>query len=156
MHSLGVADASYAVLIARNLHAVRVRRGLEQRDLVERMRQLGFGNWHRQTLSRIEQGQRNLLAQELLSLAYALDTSIDVLLAPAADERGFIALGDGAVHVQHAAARVRGVNDDAIRWDGNKAVFMTRLGGFGEEAERLGAGSDTEDGEVRAPNEEAG
>src|SRR5689334_22593535 len=99
----------------RNLRAVRVRKKLEQRDLVERMRLLGFENWHRQTLSRIEQGHRNLLAAELLGLAYALETSIEVLLAPAVDERGYIALGDGAVHVQHAAARVRGVSDGAIR-----------------------------------------
>jgi transcriptional regulator with XRE-family HTH domain len=133
VHSLAVASTSYADVIVRNLRAVRVRKKLEQRDLVERMRQLGFPNWHRQTLSRIEQGQRNLLAAELLGLAYALETSIDVLLAPAADERGYIELGDGAVHMRHAAARVRGVSDGAIRWDGNTPDFMVDHAGMSSE-----------------------
>ena len=123
MHSLGVAATSYAKVIVRNLRAVRTRRDLEQRDLVERMRQLGFLNWHRQTLSRIEQGQRKLLAEELLGLAYALETSIELLLAPAADEAGHISLGDGSVAAADAAARVRGVTDGAIRWEGNTPVF---------------------------------
>ena len=123
MHSLGVASTSYAKVIVSNLRAVRNRKDLEQRDLVERMRQLGFTNWHRQTLSRIEQGQRKLLAEELLGLAYALDTSIEVLLSPAADEPGYISLGDGSVAPADAAARVRGVTDGAICWEGNTPVF---------------------------------
>ena len=123
MHSHSVAATSYTALVMRNLRAVRVRKGLEQRDLVERMRQLGFPNWHPQTLSRIEQGHRNLLVGELLALIYAVETSIEVLLAPAADESGCIQLGDGTVAMADAAARVRGVNDGAIRWDGNTPLF---------------------------------
>jgi transcriptional regulator with XRE-family HTH domain len=129
-----VADASYAAVIVRNIRALRARKNLDQADVVERMRGLGFTNWHRQTLSRVEQGNRKLLAEELLALAYALDTSMEAMLAPAADERGYIKLGGGAVHMEHAAARVRGVADGAIRWNGDAPVFMVNMAGMSGEA----------------------
>ena len=97
------------------------------------MNALGFENWHRQTLSKLERGDRRLQADELLALAYALDTSIEILLKPAADARGYIQLGAGPVHMQHAAARVRGVSDGAIRWDGNKPDFMVTHAGMSDE-----------------------
>jgi transcriptional regulator with XRE-family HTH domain len=151
----GMPSGAFARNIARNIRAARVRNELEQRNVVARMRAMGFGNWHRQTLSKIETGERRLLADELLALAYALDTSIEMLVTPAADAKGYIQFGEGAVHVQHAAARVRGVNDRAIQWDGDKPLFMVNLAGFGEEAERLGASPDAED-EAAEPAGETG
>src|SRR5436190_22083311 len=108
VHSLGMADARYADVIVRNIRAVRARKGLDQGNVVARMHALGFTNWHRQTLGKIERGERRLFTEEMLGLAYALETSIEALMAPATDERGYIKLGDGAVHMEHAAARVRG------------------------------------------------
>ncbi len=35
--------------------------------------------------------------------------------------------------MQHAAARVRGVSDGAIRWDGNKPDFMVTHAGMSDE-----------------------
>jgi transcriptional regulator with XRE-family HTH domain len=159
VHSLGMADASYASVIVRNIRAVRARKNLDQGRVVARMRELGFTNWHRQTLGKVERGERRLFAEEMLGLAYALDTSIEALMAPATDERGYIKLGGGAVHMQHAAARVRGVSDGAIQWNGDTPVFMTKVGGFGEAAERLGAPPDTgepAEEDLPGPSAEAG
>jgi transcriptional regulator with XRE-family HTH domain len=145
-----MADASYGDVIARNVRAVRARRKLDQSRVVTRMRALGFPKWHRQTLSKAERGERRLLAEELLAMAYALETSIEALVAPAADDRGYIRLGEGAVHMQHAAARVRGVGDGAIRWDGDKPVFMVDVAGMVDEP-------GTEDYFTKpAPGQEAG
>jgi hypothetical protein len=119
-----MADAGYGDVIARNAAAVRARKKLGLRNVEARMRALGYEKWHRGIMGKIERGERRLLAEELLALAYALDTSIEALIAPALDERGYIRLGGGAVHMEHAAARVRGVGDGAIRWDDDKPVYM--------------------------------
>jgi hypothetical protein len=128
-----MAATGYGDVIARNAAAVRARRQLDLRNVEARMRELGYEKWHRGILGKIERGQRRLLADELLGLAYALETSIEILLTPAADARGYIELGEGAVHVRHAAARVRGVDDGAIRWDGDKPVFMVDMAGMSDE-----------------------
>ena len=125
-----MADTGYGDLIARNVAAVRARRQLDLRNVEARMRALGFEKWHRGIMGKIERGERRLLAEELLGLAYALETSIEVLMTPATDERGYIALGEGGVHMMHAAARVRGVSDDAIRWEGDKPIFMVDAASF--------------------------
>ena len=147
-----MAATSYAEVIVRNLRALRARRKLDQSNVVERMRALGFTNWHRQTLSRVEQGQRKLLAEELIGLAYALDTSMEALLAPATDERGYIRLGSGAVHMEHAAARVRGVADGAIRWKDDQPVFMVNAAEWHEPDPAEGEDYFT----APAPSKEAG
>ena len=140
-----MADTSYGDVIARNARAVRARRQLDLRNVEARMRALGYEKWHRGILGKIERGERRLLAEELLGLAYALDTSVEALMVPAVDERGYIKLGDGPVHMRHAAARVQGVSDGAIWWDGDTPVFMVKTAGYGEEAEKLGASPDTEE-----------
>jgi hypothetical protein len=127
-----MADRAYGDLIPGNVAAVRARRGLDLRNVEARMRALGFEKWHRGIMGKIERGERRLLAEELLGLAYALETSIEVLITPAADERGYIQFGDGAVHMMHAAARVRGVSDGAIRWEGDKPVFMVDMAGMSD------------------------
>jgi hypothetical protein len=132
------AGTGYGDLMARNAAAARARRRLGLRNVEARMRCLGFGKWHRGIMGKIERGERRLLAEELLALAYALETSIEALIAPAVDERGFIPLGDGAVHMEHAAARVRSVSDGAIRWDGDEPVFMVGIAGWKPEGEPAG------------------
>lgn len=128
-----MADASYGDVIARNAAAVRARRKLDLRNVEARMRALGFPKWHRGIMGKIERGERRLQAEELLALAYVLETSVEALLTPAADERGYIRLGEGAVHMVHAAARIRSVSDDAIHWNGDDPVFMVELAGMRDE-----------------------
>lgn len=94
------------------------------------MRALGFEKWHRGIMGKIERSERRLLAEELLGLAYALETSVEALLSPAADERGYVKFGDGAVHMAQAAARIRGVSDGAVRWDGDKPDFLVNHAGM--------------------------
>jgi transcriptional regulator with XRE-family HTH domain len=139
---MDMSDASYADVIVRNIRAVRARKNLDQGRVVARMHVLGFTNWHRQTLGKIERGERRLFVEEMLGLAYALETSIEALMAPATDERGYIQLGSGAVHMMHAAARVRGVSDGAIRWEGDKPVFMVDHAGMSSEPEATAAWGD--------------
>ena len=46
------------------------------------MRALGYDTWHRQTMGKIERAERRITAEEVLGLAYALETSIAALMAP--------------------------------------------------------------------------
>jgi transcriptional regulator with XRE-family HTH domain len=119
-----VALPSYAAVIVRNLRAVRARKGLEQRDLVERMRALGFTNWHRQTLSRIEQGQRNLLAGELLGLVVALEVTMPRLLEPQPDDKLAAFPDDKPLPVRYLQWLVwgEGTARSLIIWQGNVPV----------------------------------
>jgi transcriptional regulator with XRE-family HTH domain len=128
MHSLDVALPSYAAVIVQNLRAVRVRKGLEQRDLVERMRDLGFTNWHRQTLSRIEQGHRNLLPGELLGLVVALETSWGNLLFPAAGEMRIVGLPNGHPVILPLQHEMPEGLAEPVWWDGNEAKFAGEAG----------------------------
>lgn len=82
-----MAASEYADLIARNIRAERARRHLEQRDVVERMRALGFSNWHRQTLGKVERGERRLFADELFALSLALEVDLQTLLLPTGEDR---------------------------------------------------------------------
>src|SRR5437016_5771650 len=52
VHSHPMAPASYSDVILENIRAVRARRQLDQADVSERMRALGYTSWHRQTLGK--------------------------------------------------------------------------------------------------------
>jgi transcriptional regulator with XRE-family HTH domain len=145
-----MAGTGYGDLIARNIRAVRARRQLDLRNVEARMRALGFEKWHRGIMGKIERGERRLLAEELLALAYALETSIEALVAPALDERGYIQLG-GLVHMEHVASRLRNVSDGAIRWNGDEPVFMVDNAGF-----RGATGEEDYFADGAAPSERAG
>lgn len=120
VHSFGVATASYADVIVRNVRAERARRGLEQRDLVERMRALGLANWHRQTLSRVERGERRLLAEEVMALAIALETTVSELMVPH-DDDAQIVFPSG---VKVAGMRLLS-NDRSVTWDEKNAPVVS-------------------------------
>ncbi len=62
---------------ARSLHD-----DLSQQEVANRMTILGH-NWIRQTVARVESGDRNLTVDELVSLAAALQTTIAYLFSPA-------------------------------------------------------------------------
>lgn len=90
-----MAQASFSDVIVRNIRTLRARKGLDQGDVVERMRNLGFTNWHRQTMSKIELGQRRVTMEELLGLVLVFETSWGSLMFPAAGELRLATLPGG-------------------------------------------------------------
>ena len=67
-------------LVRMRIRALRVARGLSLEDLAAR------AQLSQSTLSRIENGQRRLALDQLLTLARALDTSLDQLVESATDD----------------------------------------------------------------------
>jgi transcriptional regulator with XRE-family HTH domain len=74
-----------ADVLAANLRAYRLLRGLEQQDIAERMAKLSHP-WKRQTVSEVERGRRNVTVDELLALAMTLPVPVWVLLDPLGPE----------------------------------------------------------------------
>ena len=108
----------YGDLLARNLRAARAAVNLSQRDVGERMRNLGFSAWLRSTMSLAEQGKRRVTAEELLALALVLETSMVRLAAPP-EETPWIELpAGGFVH----GTAVRGAGE--VQWTGNTPKFV--------------------------------
>jgi 8-oxo-dGTP diphosphatase len=68
-------------VLAGNIAAARARRRLDQQDLADRMRALGW-KWVRQTVGQVENNGRRLTAGEILGLAICLETTVPRLLAP--------------------------------------------------------------------------
>lgn len=85
----------YGELIARNIRAAMSRRGLSQEDLAERMRDLGYSAWIRQTVSNTVRGKRRLVAEELLGIAVATNVRIESLFLPSADDPQAVILPTG-------------------------------------------------------------
>lgn len=46
------------------------------------MQALGFSVWRYQTVGAVEGGKRRLMAEEVMGLAWALNTSISTLMTP--------------------------------------------------------------------------
>lgn len=89
-------------------------------------------DWHQQTVANVEKGKRRITAEEIFALAWVLDTPVEALLTPAANERGYVKLGDGEVHVVHARTRMRSVSDGAVGWDDDdKPDFLVNHAGWG-------------------------
>jgi transcriptional regulator with XRE-family HTH domain len=117
-----MAQSSYADVIVRNLLARRAWLKLGQADIVARMRGLGFTNWHRQTLSRVEQGDRRLVAEELLGLSLALETTISKLMST--EEEDAVELPSGMA----ISSRRLLINEPSIEWHGNKPELVSPTG----------------------------
>jgi transcriptional regulator with XRE-family HTH domain len=113
---------SYSKVIAENVRATRVRKQLLQSDVVARMRALGYGDWHRQTLGKVERGERKVSATEILGLALALGTNMGVLLG-APDNETVVELQDGQLEARDLTALAFGRNNGAVRFEENKPVF---------------------------------
>lgn len=105
-------------ILARNIAAARVRRGLNQASLAARMQGLGY-RWLRQTVSEVEADRRRVTLEEIVGLAYALSTSVRALARPTDDDK-LVALPSGAVVAAASVQQlVDGTNDNAVAWDGN-------------------------------------
>jgi transcriptional regulator with XRE-family HTH domain len=126
---------SYGRTIAGNIAGVRARKGLKQSDVVERMNSLGYSDWHRQTLSRVERSDRRIQAEELLGLAIVLETSVTRLLAPVWEDK-HVELPNGMpLGVIAVEGYIGGewVTDERILWHGNKPVYQPRPGTYADE-----------------------
>jgi len=108
---------AYGEVLARNVRGTRGRKGLGQNSLAARMRALGFSSWFTQTVGKAERGERRITAEEVLGLAYALETTVRALLQPADDYRSMVALPSGSqLAARSVMATVRGIADGAIYW----------------------------------------
>ncbi|WP_327111325.1 helix-turn-helix transcriptional regulator [Streptomyces sp. NBC_01341] len=85
-HENGELDS----LVRKRIRALRVAQGLSLEELA------GRAHVSQSTLSRIENGQRRLALDQLVTLARALDTSLDQLVETAADDVVINPVIDGA------------------------------------------------------------
>jgi transcriptional regulator with XRE-family HTH domain len=108
-----VQPEPYAKILAANVRAARARLGIKQENLAARMTALGW-RWYRQTASEVEAGKRRLVAEEMLGLAIALETTVDVLTLPPPGT-ALVSFGDHVV----PARRLLSVIDNSVSWDGD-------------------------------------
>jgi len=90
------------------------------------MRALGFQEWVRQTVSKVERGERRVTAEEACGLAYALETTIGRLMAPLQEDKVVEFRADGpAIPVDSVQLSVIGqVVHGGFRWEGDEPVFL--------------------------------
>jgi transcriptional regulator with XRE-family HTH domain len=113
---------TYGVMISRNVLAARARARLKQSEVAARMRALGY-SWHPQTVGEIEKGNRRLTAEECMALAYALDTSMGVLLEPSSEEGRIVLPSGRTVDAASVAWSVRHFNDRSVTWNDDVPEF---------------------------------
>jgi 8-oxo-dGTP pyrophosphatase MutT (NUDIX family) len=122
-----MAPTIYADVLRRNIRALRVRAGLHQGLVVERMRALGYTSWHRQTMGNVERGERRVMAEEIFGLAVALQTTIAALMSPVLDDRVVEFPSGQPVSVWSVQQLLHGMNVGLVAWKENGAepVFFT-------------------------------
>jgi transcriptional regulator with XRE-family HTH domain len=72
-------------VVGERVRALRLKRGLSQRDLAARVQALGV-RVHHPGIGKVEQGQRRLDVSELFAFAFALDVAPVHLMVPDDDE----------------------------------------------------------------------
>lgn len=118
----------YADVLAANFRAARARAGLDQETVAARMRALGFTEWRYQTAGVIEKGKRRITAEEIMALAWVLETSIHALMKPP-DELGEVRFRSGdLISARSAALLTSAYNDGAVTWDGTRPDFTPDRG----------------------------
>jgi transcriptional regulator with XRE-family HTH domain len=127
VHDEPMTASAYGEILARNVKAARTGAGLDQNELAERMRSLGFSEWRFQTVGNVERGKRRLAAEELLGLALALETTIQHLVDPSEGRpgrEGFVELPSGeTVSSDFVTSLVYGMNAGAVEWADGKPEF---------------------------------
>jgi transcriptional regulator with XRE-family HTH domain len=113
---------TYGEVLAANARAARARLGIGQEQLATRMRALGYATWFRQTVSKAEKGERQILATEVIGLSYALETSVAALLVPTEDDKKIEFPSGRYLAATSVADSVRGRNDGSLGWDGDVPV----------------------------------
>src|SRR5262245_5591924 len=111
----------YMDLLARNLRAARAAAGLSQADVAERMTQLGFTYWRRQTVARAEKAERRLTSDEVIGLMVALETDMTALLNPPAEFQAVLL--PAGQEILLPAAKYTYDPDRASVWRGNVCLL---------------------------------
>jgi len=122
--SMATATTPPGEILAGNVAAARVRRRLQQQDLAERMRELGW-KWVRQTVGEVENGRRRLTAEEVFGLSVALETSIPVLMAPVDVDDDKTVVFPSGLEISAMAVKMltQGLTNVGATWHGNKLVL---------------------------------
>jgi transcriptional regulator with XRE-family HTH domain len=132
-----VKSIPYSGVLARNIRAARSRLGIHQDVLAGRMRSLGFPAWLRQTVAKVEQGQRRVNADEVFGLAYALETSMSALMRATGDDDLVSFPGGTEISGPSVLSSALGRNDGAIEWHGTDPVVSEsdlKMQAMGQEA----------------------
>lgn len=116
------ASTTPGKILAVNIRAARVRLGLDQKDVAERMREIGW-KWVRQTVGETEGGRRRLTADEVLALAACLETTVQQIMSPRQTDPP-VELPSGRVLASIQVMglisdQYRGSTDYTTRWVGN-------------------------------------
>lgn len=69
-------------VLAEAIRSAMGRRNLSQTDMSERMTNLGYPKWSRQTVAEVMTGGRRILAAELYPLSFALEMPLPALVMP--------------------------------------------------------------------------
>jgi transcriptional regulator with XRE-family HTH domain len=118
-----VAPTTYSQVLTANLRVARSRLGIEQESVAARMRALGYTSWKRQTVSKVERGDRRLLAEEIPALAIVLCTAVAALLEPAANVEDVKLPSGASINAGTVYRSVHGFYEIAVTWDGDEPVF---------------------------------
>jgi len=133
------SPTTLGAILARNIAAARAGRGLQQSDLADRMRALGW-KWVRQTVGEIENNRRRLTAEEVLGLAICLETTMLRLLTPLWTEEevelpGGISLPQASVRIvlsgpdpemgKFSQVRIDYPAERGVRWQDNTPARVT-------------------------------
>jgi transcriptional regulator with XRE-family HTH domain len=126
VHSWAMAPTTYSDVLAQNIRAARSRTGLGQDAVAERMQNLGFSAWIRQTVSSTERGRRRPTAEEMLGLALCLGTTVQRLMTPLWEDK-WVELPSGeALRVGVVVSLVTGENpaydSGDVQWYKNSLV----------------------------------
>ena len=116
--------ALYSRVLAQNIRAARSRKGLQQAPLAARMRALGHREWRAQTVSATEKAKRRVTAEEVFSLAIALETSPPALMTATADDKT-VDFPGGSIDFRMVVELVeKGRNLGAVQWEGDVPKFL--------------------------------
>jgi transcriptional regulator with XRE-family HTH domain len=114
----------YSAELAANIRAARSRAGMSQKSLAERMTALGF-KWAYQTVGKVENDNRPLLATELLGLALALNVTLPYLMG-VSEEDHFVEvspqLAIGSITARRLAMGVLSEFTRTIEWTDDDKV----------------------------------
>jgi transcriptional regulator with XRE-family HTH domain len=115
---------SYAEALSAKIKQGRAGLRLSQKGLADRMDALGFG-WRQQAVADVENGDRRLLAEELLGLALALETTLQEFLSLSEGdwEKPVTLPSEQTVSSDFVTSLVYGMNGGSVRWKGGKPEF---------------------------------
>ena len=128
VHNAAMESVSYREVLAGNIRAARARAGLGQELVAGRMRRLGFSEWRYQTVGVAEKGKRRITAEEVMALAWVLQTSVYELMRPA-ESAGLVRFPAGdAISARSIALSATAHNDRAVTWQDAEPEFTTDSG----------------------------